>query len=261
MGSKTYAANLQNVGLARAETEALLGSYAQSGDWAKVRDLALGQNLLGKRSTITVRHILKVVARRYLRGPEWLPDGQSAGRFFAHPSVPLRAKTEVAFLYTVAEDPLVQCCHEQLVLSAAPDKLDAYLHTERVVTFLEELATKHPELARWKPYLRVRWSQGFLSLLRDVGFVEPVPSWRLSRPVVLAEAFGFVFPWLAAAMGSPRAAFPHRCLRWWGLDAAETRRLLGAGQERGWWGYASSGSVVEFKPSRRPGEVLSGALG
>ncbi len=261
MGSRTYAANLQNVGLVLAESEALLGCYAQSGDWAKVRHLALDKNLLGKRSTITVRHILKVVARRYLRGPEWLPDGQSAGTFFAHPRVPSRAKAEVAFLYTVAEDLLVQSCLEQLVLSAPPGNLETYLHAEEVVTFLEKLGTKHSELARWKPYLKKRWSQGFLSLLRDVGFVEPAPSWRLTRPVLLAEAFGFVFPWLAEATGSPRAAVPHRCLRWWGLDAAETRRLLGAGQERGWWGYASSGSVVEFKPARGPVEVLSDALG
>lgn len=262
MGVTTYAANLQNVGFVLAETGALLSAYADSGDWSKVRHLALDQNLLGKRSTTTVNHILKAVRRRYLKGPEWLPDGESAGRLFAHSSLPQRAKAEVAYLYTVTEDALVQSCLETLVLGGPGSSLASeYLHSEEVTAYLEKLAVKHPELARWQPYLKKRWSQGLVSLLRETGFMEASPSGKLSRPVILPEAFGFVFPWLARATGSPRAALSHSCLRWWALDRAEASSLLATGQALGWWRYAATASVVEFKPNHGPGEVLSRGLG
>ena len=262
MGSTTYAANLQNVGLVAAETRDLLAAYSESGDWRKVRHLALDQNLLSKRSTTTVSHILKVVRRRYLKGPEWLPGGQSAGSLFANPSVPERAKVEVAYLYTVAEDLLVQSCLEGVVFgSLGKVPAGAYLHTDEVLAYLDELGAQHPELAHWQPYLKKRWSQGLLSLLRETGFMETAPSWKLVRPIVLPEAFGFVFPWLAKATGSPRAALSHPCLGWWGLERPEARRLLAVGQELGWWRYAASAAVVEFKPRYNPGEVLTRDLG
>lgn len=248
MGADTFAANLQRVGLAANETQVLLAAYAETGDWAKVRQLAMERNLLGKRSTTTAVGIVKAVARRYLKGPEWLPDARTAGSFFAEPSVPARAKSQVAFLYTVAEDALVQLCLEGVVLGRGAPRSGRVLHPDDVLSFLRALETGHPELARWRPYLCRRWAQGFLALLRDSGFMEPAPSWLLSRPVILPEAFGFVFPWLVRHTESARAALSHRALRWWGLGPGELRELLAAGQDRGWWRYAVAGSMIEFEP-------------
>lgn len=261
MGAKSYAANLQNVGLVLPETEELLSAYATTGDWGKVRELALEQNLLWKRSTTTTRHILKVVSRRYLKGPEWLPDARTAGNFFAEPSVPARAKGQVAFLYTVAEDLLVQVTLESLVLRRPRPLAGNPLHLDDVLAFLHGLETEHPEVGRWRPYLRRRWSSGFLSLLRDGGLMELAPSWRLTDPVILPESFGFVFPWLVEHTGSPRVALTHKALSWWALDPPEERKLLAAGVDRGWWRYAAAGSMVEFQPLRPSGEVLTHAVG
>ncbi len=261
MGARTYAANLQRVGLVPGETQALLSAYIEVGDWAKVRQLALEQNLLGKRSTTTVRGILKAVARRYLKGPEWLPGARSAGTFFAQPSIPSRAKAQVAFLYTVAEDLLVQACLESLVVGRPQPRSGTHLHLDDVLAFLRGMEAEHPQVARWRPYLRRRWASGFLSLLRDGGLMEPAPSWTLADPIILPEAFGFVFPWLAERTGSARAALEHRALAWWGLDAGELRELLSTGQALGWWRYAAAGSMVEFQPLRPPGDALVHALG
>jgi len=261
VGARTYAANLQNVGLVMAESQTLLSAYLQVGDWAKVRQLALEQNLLGKRSTTTVRHILKVVARRYLKGPDWLPPARSAGQFFAQPAVPARAKAQAAFLYTVTEDLLVQVCLESLVLPRPRPLSGSYLHLDEVLSFLRSLEPDHPEVGRWRPYLRRRWSSGFLTLLRAVGFMQPAPSWRLTSPVIFPEAFGFVFPWLVEQTGSARAAMAHKGLGWWALDAVEQSELLARGQDRGWWRYATAGSLLEFEPLHPSTEVLTHALG
>lgn len=259
MAGQGFAANLQRVGLAEVETEVLLSAYATAGDWGKVRELALGRNLLGKRTTKHTKGILEAVARRYLRGPAWLPSAQAVAALFASPSVPSRAKTQVAFLYTVADDALVQVCLEALVTSRSA--VSAYLYVDEVLDFLRNVAADHPELERWQPYLRRRWSQGFCALLRDVGFMEKAPSFRLISPVILPEAFGFVFPWLIEAVGSVRAALEHEALGWWGLDVVGKNQLLAVGQDRGWWHYASAGSMIEFRPHQPAGETLTHVLG
>jgi hypothetical protein len=248
VGARTYAANLQNVGLVALETEVLLDAYHRVGDWSDVRRLAVEENLLGKRSTTTVRHILKVVARRYIKGPEWLPSLPIAATFFAHAAISSRAKTQVAFLYTVAEDRLVQDCLDALVLRLLGGASGGFVHVDDVTDHLRQLSNVHPELGRWRPYLRRRWASGFLSLLRDVGFLGPAPSAQLSDPVILPEAFGFVFPWLVDHTGGARTALNHQALAWWAVDPDEKRTLLAAGQERGWWRYAAAGSMIEFEP-------------
>jgi hypothetical protein len=216
---------------------------------------------LEKRSTITVKHILKVVTRRYLKGPTWLPDGRAAALFFAEPSMSTRAKVQVAFLYTVAEDMLVQACLENLVLSHGHPLKGEYLHLDDVLTFLKILAADHPEVAHWQPYLRRRWSSGFLSLLRDAGFLEPATSSHLVDPVILPEAFCFIFLWLVEFTGSVRAALAHVVLKWWSLDPIEQSKLLATGVDRGWWRYAAAGSVIEFQPLRCMGHVQTHAMG
>lgn len=261
MSDRNLAANLQRVGLVAAETEALMSAYATTADWGKVRELALRQNLLGKRTTTHTTEIVKAVARRYLRGPAWLPGSQSAAAFFVSPAAPSRAKQQVAFLYVIAEDALARECLEALVANPSGSSAGAYLHVDDVLSFLGALSADHPELERWQPYLRRRWSQGFCALLRDVGLMEKAPSFRLANPVILPEAFGFIFPWLVEAIGSVRAALDHQALRWWGVNGVEKNQLLAVGQDRGWWRYASAGSMIEFQPHRPAGETLTNALG
>ncbi len=259
MGAQSYPANLQRVGLSMAETQALLSAYLEIGNWGKVRRLALDQNLIGKRSTTTVKEIVKVVARRYLKGPDWLPSAHAAARFFAGNGVPPRAKIQVAFIYTVAEDLLLQTCLESLVL--ARPLAGRYLHVNEVLSFLRSLEGDHPEIGRWRPYLRRRWASGLLTLLREIGMMEAAPSWRLTEPVILPEAFGFVFAWLVEHTGSARTALQHRALSLWALDPSERGNLLSRGQERGWWRYAAAGSLLEFQPLYHSTEELAHALG
>lgn len=257
MTTERFAANLQNVSMVLSETQTLLAAYCELGDWGKVREHALDENLLGKRSTTTVRHILKVVRRRYLEAPDWLPKAP-AFAFFAHPAIPVRAKAQVAFVYTLAEDVLARTVHQALVLSAGEG---SYLHPTDVVRFLEIQASDHHELAMWKPYLRKRWAQGFLALLRNGGFAAAAPSWQLIEPVILPEGFALLFSWLVEHERSARAAFHHPGFQLWGLDDADKASLLRQGQQRGWWRYASGGAMVEFQPQYASVEELVGALG
>lgn len=256
----TFAANLQNVGLVPNESRILLAAFADSGDWADVRRRALDDNLMGKRSTITARHILKVVARRYLRPAPCLPPGQLTARLFARRDLPDRAAGQVAFLYTVAEDELASVLMDELVRPRL--EVDgASLHRDEVLQSLRSLETEHPELTRWQPYLRKRWASGFLTLLRDGGFMAAAPSTAVARPAILPQAFGFIFGWLATSNGSPKASLNHRALQLWAIDPVELRTLLGEGQDRGWWRFAFRGDMFDFHPQWQTHEDLIDALG
>ena len=256
----TFAANLQNVGLVPNETRVLLSAYVASRDWRDVRRQALEGNLLAKRSTITTRHIVKVVARRYLGSDGILPPGDLVARFFANRHLPDRARVQVAYLYTVAEDELVSTMIRSVLVPRLKTE-GASLHRDEVLRLLRGLESDHRELARWQPYLRKRWASGFLSLLRDGGFMAPAPSWALARPAILPHAFGFVFGWLASRNGSPKAALNHPALELWVLDTLEVRNLLGEGQDRGWWRFAFRGDLFDFQPTWRSPEELIDALG
>jgi Putative inner membrane protein (DUF1819) len=252
----TYAANLQNVGLVLDETETLLAAFVEAQDWQEVRRRALDDNLLGKRSTTTVRHILKVIRRRYLEPPSWLPTPDLVGRFFSRPPVSARAKTQVAFLYVLAEDRLVREAIQTLVL----DPLPAHLHLEEALGFLRGLEREHATVAGWQPYLRRRWSSGLLTLLREVGFLDSSPSSPVRKPIVQPSAFALIACWLVAHTPTRRAGLDHDAFRYWALDDSERSALLRAGNERGWWTYAAAGGLLEFTPAFGSLEELIGAL-
>lgn len=256
----TFAANLQNVGLVPNETRVLLTAFAESGDWKAVRRQALEENLIGKRSTITTRHILKVIARRYIRSGDGLPSAHLSARFFARTGIPDRARIQVAFLYTVAEDALAATLLQSIVIPKLPSDATT-LHPNDVLQHLRTLEAEHPELARWRPYLRRRWASAFLSLLRDGGFMSAGASWALARPSILPQAFGFVFGWLALSNGSPKAALQHPAIQLWAVDATELRALLAEGQDRGWWRFAFRGELFDFHPGWRSNEELIDVLG
>lgn len=256
----TYAANLQRVGLVAEETRVLLTAYSRCGDWEEVRRQTVDGNLLGKRSTTTAREIAKVVARRYRTPGCSLPGLGHSARFFARAGIPERARTQVAFLYTVAEDELAAALLQSLVLH----RLRADAATLRGGDVLQDLRTleaDHPEIGRWGSTLRRYWASAYLTLLRDGGFMLPAPSTTLTRPSILPQAFAFVFGWFARSNGSPKAALEHCVISLWALDPVELRTLLAEGQDRGWWTFAFRGDLFDFRHGCRSHEELIDAMG
>lgn len=253
-----FVANLHRVGLVVADTERLLSEFNRTRDWAAVVAGARAENLLAKTGSGRTKAVLDAIERRYLSPPDWLPDTELVARFFTT-AVPVRAKAQVAFVYLVAEDALARRCLASLVLERPTDRQNLY--TADIVRLLEDLRSSHPELDRWSASTLKRWSQGFLSVLREIGFVERGSLNRLIDPVIMPEAFAFVLAWLVERTGSAKMAIEHDVFGLLALDATERRALLAEGQRRGWWRYAELGGAMELALTHGTIEELIDALG
>lgn len=241
-----YQAHLQRGGTGLEEMRRLLLAWAEHGDWERLRQQALRENLLGKRSDDLIKDLLGAFRRRFLRPHPDLPPAPLVARMLGAP-VPEAARTQVLFPYFLRADPLAERCYRDLVLPRLEEASPALTRAE-VQAHLETLAGEHPELARWSPILRVRWARGFVALLRHFNLMERHPRTGLRHLYLLPETFAFFWLWAWEQNGSFWEA--DRLDLWTLLQADERVReeLLAEGQLRGWWTYQRSGSIVSFHP-------------
>lgn len=240
-----YQAHLQRDGTGLEEMRRLLLAWAKHGDWERLREQALRENLLGKRSDDFIKDLLGAFRRRFLR-PTDLPPAPLVARMLQAP-IPEAAQVQMLFPYFLRADPLAERCYRDLVLPRLEAAAPA-LTTAEVQAHLEALAREHPELARWSPILRARWARGFTALLRRFQLMEQAPRTGLKRLYLLPEPFAFFWLWAWEQNGSFWEADR---LDLWTLLQADKRvreELLAEGQLRGWWTYQRSGSIVSFHP-------------
>jgi hypothetical protein len=101
----------------------------------------------------------------------------------------------------------------------------------------------------WGPSTRLRWVEGLLSVLRDVGAVGRGPARAELLPYAARpEAFAFHL-WGLFEQGLRGAAL-HECGFWrlLLLDAGQTRDMVGRVADRGWWKLTSVGGMDEIVP-------------
>jgi hypothetical protein len=242
-----YRANLQRVGAAIPETIALLREYARYGDWNRVRMAALRDNLLQKGSSETVTGILRVVRRRVFLDTDTLPPAETLALAMIA-DFPNAAKTQLIYACICASDALVAHAVVGLVRSLLATTFEPRLTAEDVIRFLSQEAVEHAELASWSETLRQRWASSFMSLLRSVGMLEPLPGNRLQVPVMRVEAFTFLLLGLLGNGLSPGEALAHPLWDWYLLSEPGKEALLAEAQGRGWLHYARAADIVELQP-------------
>ena len=245
-----YKANLQRVGVAISETISLLGEYARHGDWSRVRAAALQANLLQKGSSETVIGILKAVKRRVFLDTATLPPAKTLARAMIA-DMPDAAKTQLVYAYICASDALVARTVVGLVRPLVATAVEPCLTAKDVIAFLSLEAAMHPELETWSETLRQRWAGSFMSLLRAVGIVEPLPRNRLRAPVMRIEAFTFLLLGLLERGLSPGEALAQTLWDWYLLSEPDKEALLAEAQGRGWLYYARAAHIIELQPRYR----------
>jgi hypothetical protein len=240
-----YQAHLQRGGTGLPEMRRLLLAWAEHGDWERLREQALRENLLGKRSDALVKDLLSAFRRRFLNDTG-LPPATLLARILQAP-FPEPARTQAMFPYFLRADPLAERCYRDLVLPRLRSPFPT-LTTSEIRAHLEALFTEHPELAQWSPYLRIRWARGFTALLRHFNLMERHPQTRLKPLYLLPEPFAFFWLWAWERNGSFWEADG---LDLWTLLQADERtreELLAEGELRGWWIYQRSATIVSFRP-------------
>lgn len=242
-----YKANLQRAGAAIPETITLLTEYARCHDWQKVREAALKENLLQKGSSHTVKGILTAIRQRFWNTDSQLPPADLVSQAMIT-DIPPAAKSQILYPYVCATDALVKQTMLHLVKPLITSSSDASLTSDDVRGSLRIEMASHPELEAWSDYLQVRWSKGFLALLRDFGLMEAAPGNRLVRPVVRVEAWAFFLLWLLHSGVVPLAALENSLWDLYLMRESDKEALLTEAQARGWLYYSRAADIVELQP-------------
>ena len=240
-----FQAHLQRGGTTLNEMRRLLEAFAEHHDYKLLRKQALEENLLGKSSEHFIKDLLSVFRRVFLKDLGLPPVGSVA--LAMRSNISDAAKVQILFPYFVRSDPLVERCYRDLVIKRLNER-EPSLTSGEVAAHLLELSTRHPELGRWSDYLRLRWSRGFIALLRHFGLMERHPRNEIRRLWLLPEPFAFFLLWLWEREGSFLEA--ERDEIWEILQLTDQLReeLLSEGEVRGWWRYQRLGEIVEFQP-------------
>ncbi|MBE0448578.1 MAG: DUF1819 family protein [Actinobacteria bacterium] len=256
-----YKANLHRVGAVVPESITLLEEYNDVQDWSKVKEAAKKGNLLGKASYYRIQAVLGMFKQRFVDEHKPLPTMKSIAKFITS-SVSDSAKTQIMVPYFFSADALGQKIFLELVKSRYSSGTQPRLSADEVETFIINEQKEHPELERWSDYLKKRWSSGFLSVLRDFGFMKAAPSEALVKPSLRVETFGFFLFGLLDAGKTITEIQSDILWDYYLLSDREKEDLFFECQSRGWIFYAKAADIVELKP-RYPSleEWLDASLG
>jgi len=253
-----YKADLQRVGSKIPETIILLREYARLNDWDEVKNSALKENILKKRSSQTVNYILQAVKKRLFNNPD-LPRAELVASVVSK-EIPLAAKSQILFVYLCESDVLVK----RLLLNLVKSRIissERKMSANDVYDFLLAEKRVHPELKRWSEYLCKRWSRGFLSVLRDHGFMDPAPSKNLIKPSIRVEAFAFFLFHLIEKKLPVKDVLKNKLWDTFLLGPSEKDNLLNETQKHGWIRFLRTGEIIELVPSYKSLEEWLNGLG
>lgn len=240
-----FKAHLQRGGTGLKEMRRLLEAFSQHGDLERLKDQVVKENLLGKTSDHLLKDLLSAFKRRFLQSLGYPPVETVAKAMSS--KISEVGKTQILFPYFIHSDPLVEEIYLRLVVPRL-DSTNPHLDREEVLGYLKSIDRIHPELKDWSEYLCLRWSRGFLALLRHFALMERHPSTKLKRLWLLLDSFTFFWLWFWQQGNSFWNAEKNDLWRLLQLQETNRSELLAEGQIRGWWTYQRSGEIVQFQP-------------
>jgi hypothetical protein len=237
---------LESCGIAAGDTAAVLGELAAGLPLEELSRLIATGALLNKRSRTGRQHVLAAIRRRYLSAPTPLPTARvlaAALRAFRTPI----AQSQLLLPYVLSAD---RTAYEIIVGWIVPRRVPGdRITTTEIVEELERVFARYAKRS-WGAGLRLRWAQGVLSVLRDVGAVgRGKHREEFLAYSVRSEAFGFH---LRALYDSGlRGAMLVRSPFWRMLliDENEVRHSVRGVVERRWWRHTIVGGVEELLPA------------
>lgn len=239
-----YKENLNRCGARLYETITLLEEYNKTKNWKDVEKKTIEYNILNKKSSNTIKTILKCVKNRF-KDIEGLPMLEEVSSFVSS-NIPDKAKIQVLLPYIFKTDLLIRQYTLKLVYPNLHSKNNVELTKKIFHEFFEKEANEHPELNKWSENSEVRWIRSLLSLLRKFGFMKPAPSLELEKPQLRIETFTFYCLFLLFEGNSGRELIENETWKLFGLSTAETERFFENSQMKGWIHYSRSGDIISI---------------
>lgn len=239
-----FKANLQRVGTIIPETLVLLEELNRNKNWNKVKQKALSENILSKKSSTTITGILRSVRNRYFDVPELPPLAHLS--MFVSSNISEKTKIQALFPYTCKTDPLIECYIRELVKSTINSLTGRELLKDELLAFLENKSKTHLELRSWSEKLKKRWVRGLLALLRDYEFMEPAPHFTLNKPFLITETFAFFLLNMLFDGNSGIAVINHDIWDLYLMSENDIERNLIETQKKGWINYQKAADMTKI---------------
>jgi hypothetical protein len=239
---------LESCGLAAGDTAAVLKELAAGRSLDELsRQIATGA-LLRKRSRTGREHLLTAIRKRYLNPSPPLPGRGVLARGLEQITTPT-AQNQLLLPYLLSAD---RAAYEIVVGGGITHRTSGdRITTTQIVDELDRVFERFGR-PQWGPRVKLRWSQGILSVLRDVGAVgRGAKRQAYLAYVVRPEAFAFHLRGLYDAGLRGSALIESPFWRMLLLNEADARQAVRAVVERGWWRHTNVGGVEELLPSSR----------
>ncbi len=246
-----YQARLTESGLAVDDSIVLCAEYRSNTDWEAVKSKALKENLLGKGSRSRISKLLRAVERRIIHAPPPLDHPGAITRFLAaERRVPAVAKAQLLFVLASNDDIALRDAVCRLIAAGATGSVSRSFVHDEIGRFLSDAAELKPEVAQWTEQTRARWSQGLRLVLREAGFVTSTDKsapLEIRPPVVRNEVVSFLAHALADRGVSGWPILRHEIMKYLLFSESDALRAARALNDRGWWSYAQSDRIIEFR--------------
>jgi hypothetical protein len=238
---------LESCGLAADDTETVLSGLATGKSLEELaRQISTGQ-ILTKRTAHGRRHFLRAIKQRYLKAPSLLLGVKELAELL--PALTSQvAKNQVLLPYLLLADRTAFEIMTSLVFPCRQQG-EANLPKKRVLAALY-MAFRQYGQKPWSESLCVRWVEGLLSVLRDVGALgRGANRERLLPYAVRPEVFSFHLWGLYESGLRGRSLHETPFWRLLLLDEREAQQLTVAVAARGWWKLTTLGAAEEILPT------------
>ena len=238
---------LESCGLAANDTEAVLNGLAAGQSLEELaRQISTGQ-ILTKRTAHGRRHFLKAIKRRYLNAPSPLPEVKELAELLPALTSQI-AKNQVLLPYFLFSD---RAAFEIVGSTILPCRQlgETRLLKDHILAALYTVFRRHGRKP-WGNSLCIRWIEGLLSVLRDVGALgRGAERERLLPYAVRPEVFSFHLWGLYDNGLRGRSLHESSFWRLLLLDEREAQQLTVAVAARGWWNLTTLGAAEEILPA------------
>jgi hypothetical protein len=237
---------LESCGLATDDTEMILSRLAAGQTLEEIaHQISTGQ-ILTKRTVHGRRHFLQAIKRRYLNAPSPLPGIQELATVL--PALASQtAKNQVLLPYLLLSD---RAAFEIVRSTILPcwQRGESRLLKTHVIAALYTVFRRHGRKP-WGNSLCIRWVEGLLSVLRDVGALgRGAERERLLPYAVRPEVFSFHLWGLYDSGLRGRSLHETPFWRLLLLDEREAQQLTAVVAARGWWRLTTLGAAEELLP-------------
>jgi len=238
---------LESCGLAADDTATFLSGFAAGQGLEELaRQISVGQ-ILTKRTAHGRRHFLAAMKCRYINAPSPLPRIAELAAIL--PSLTSQvAKNQILLPYLLLSD---RAAFEIATLVVLPCQQhgETHLPKDNILAALYVAFRRH-QRRPWGDYLCIRWVEGLLSVLRDVGALgRGAERERLLTYAVRPEVFSFHLWGLYESGLRGCALYGTPFWRLLLLNEREAYHLATVVAARGWWTFTTLGGVEEISPA------------